>query len=236
MNQSLQVKTSLMILILFLGGAAGCAGQSPSTQPPAPPSPQPTLAPTAEPPGSPAPALPSGWQTRSAGANQGQCSYAIDHPSDMDGASQGDYSWSLNVATTGPSGPVTNFIYISVIPDDFQSSEPGAIYNYDPAETQTLLNMPVGASGSLREDPNLAPSFTYTRLPDRTLSNQPAQTYQNTQPWEFPPGIKEIRYYLKANGCTYLIGGYLATVGSGQPGAIDEDLFDQIMATFRLAP
>ncbi|MEO7840406.1 MAG: hypothetical protein ABIU06_13745 [Anaerolineales bacterium] len=57
-----------------------------------------------------------------------------------------------------------------------------------------------------------------------------------TQPWKFPLGTKEIRYTLQANGCTYLIGGYLATVGSGQPGAIDEELFDQVIATFRLTP
>ena len=103
------------------------------------------------------------------------------HSSDMDGASQGTYSWSLSVSATEPSRPVPNFIYISV-----------------------------------------------------ALSNQTAQTYENTQPWEFPLGTKEIRYYLKANGCTYLVGGYMATVGSGQPGAIDEELFDQIIATFRL--
>jgi hypothetical protein len=155
----------------------------------------------------------------------------------MEAARQGTYNWLLSVTATDPSGPVPNFIYISVIPDGFPRSgeEPGAIYNYDPAETQTLLNMQVGESKSLREDPNLTSSFTYTRLPDTTLGGQAAQTYENTQPWEFPPGTKEIRYYSKGNGCTYLIGGYIATVGSGQPGAIDEELFNQIVATFRLA-
>jgi hypothetical protein len=153
----------------------------------------------------------------------------------MDGTSQGMYSWSLRVSASEPVGLVSNFIYISVIPDDFQGG-PGEIYNYDPAETQTLLNMQVGESKSLRDfDPNLAPWFTFTRLPDTALSNQAAQTYENPQPWEFPAGTKEIRYYLKANGCTYLIGGYMSTVGSGQSGAIDEELFDQIIATFRLA-
>ena len=34
----------------------------------------------------------------------------------------------------------------------------------------------------------------------------------------------------------YLIGGYLSTVGSGQAGAIGEELFDEIIATFRLSP
>jgi hypothetical protein len=140
----------------------------------------------------------------------------------------------LNFAVEEPGGPVPNFLYVSVIPDDFQSSEPGAIYNYDPGETQTLLDMQIGESRSLRDfDPNLAPSFTYTRLPDTTLSDQSAQTYENTQPWEFPPSTEEIRYYLKAKGCTYMIGGYLSTVGSGQPGSIGRELFDAIIATFR---
>jgi hypothetical protein len=123
-----------------------------------------------------------------------------------------------------------------VIPDNFPPGGDETIYNYDPGEAQTLLDLQVGESWTLREDPTLADWFTYTRLPDAVLNHQPAQAYENTQPWEFPPGTEEIRYYLKANGCTYLIGGYLATVGSGQPGWIDEELFDQILATFRLGP
>jgi hypothetical protein len=202
-----------MILSSLLAGLAGCAPAS-------------TAVPT--------PTLQPGWETYT---NQGQCSYSISHPSNMDGVSQGTYSWTLSVAATEPSGPAPNFVYLSVIPDDFQSAEPGMIYNYDPVETQTLLNLQVGESKSLRDfDPNLAPWFTYTRLPDTQLGGQAAQTYENSQPWEFPAGTKEIRYYRKANGCTYLIGGYMATVGSGQPGAIDQELFDQIIATFRLAP
>ena len=212
-----QVSTKLIILSIFLAGVAGCA--APSTPPAAPPT----------------PTLPPGWETYSASTDQGKCGYAISHPSDMDVTSQGTYSWIFGpAATEDPGGPIPNFIYISVIPDGFESSEPGTIYNYDPAETQTLLNLQVGENTSLRDDPSLADWFTYTRLPDTTLSNQTAQAYENTQPWEFPLGTKEIRYYLKANGCTYLVGGYVATVGSGQPGAIDEELFNQIVAAFRL--
>ena len=205
------VSTRLIVLSILLGGVAGCAPAS-------------TVLPT--------PTLPAGWETYT---HEGQCGYSISHPSNMDGASQDTYSWILSPTAAEPSEPAPNFIYISVIPNDFQSNEPGIIYNYEPVETQTLLNLQVGESRSLRDDPNLADWFRYTRLPDRTLSNQTSQVYENTQPWEFPPGTKEIRYYLKANGCTYLIGGYLATVGSGQPGAIDQELFDQIIATFRLA-
>jgi hypothetical protein len=32
-----------------------------------------------------------------------------------------------------------------------------------------------------------------------------------------------------------MIGGYLTAAGSDAPRAIDEELFDQIIATFRLA-
>jgi hypothetical protein len=211
MTAGTQVGTSLMILSIVLAGVAGCAPES-------------TVVPT--------PTLPPGWETYT---NQGQCGYSISHPSNMDGAGQDTYSWILSSTAAEPGGSVPNFVYISVILDDFQSGGEEIIYNYDPVETQTLLNMQVGESRSLRDDPTLADWFSYTRLPDEVLSNQTVQTYENPQPWEFPPGTKEIRYYLRANGCTYLIGGYMATVGSGQPGAIDEELFDQIIATFRLA-
>jgi hypothetical protein len=215
MMKSLHAVTSLMMVSILLGWVVGCA-------PPGTPVSVP-----------PAPALPPGWVTYSNDPNGG-CGFAIDNPSDMQGAIQNANSWILNRMTTDLSGPFPNFIYISMIPDDFQSTEPGAIYNYNPAETQTLMNLQVGESRSLREDPTLAPSFTYTRLPDTTLASQAAKAYENAQPWEFPPGTKELRYYLQAGGCTFLVGGYLSTVGTGQPGAIDEDLFEQIIATFRL--
>jgi hypothetical protein len=153
----------------------------------------------------------------------------------MEVTGQGTNSWSLFVSSTEPSGPVPNFVYVSVIPDNFQGGA-GEIYNYDPAATEVLLNMQVGESKSVHPDANLTSGFTFTRLPDTTLSNPTAQTYENTEPWEFPAGTKEIRYYLKANSCTYLFGGYMATVGSGQPGGIDEELFNQIIATLRVIP
>jgi hypothetical protein len=152
----------------------------------------------------------------------------------MQGTSQATDSWTLNSTRTEPSGPATNFIYISVIPPGFQGG-PGEIYNYDPVDTQTLLNMQVGESKNLRETLNISQGFTFTRLSDTILSNQPAQTYENLQPWEFPVGTKEIRYYLQSNGCIYLIGGYLDATGSDQLGALDEELFNEITATFRLA-
>ncbi|HET6822216.1 MAG TPA: hypothetical protein VFH34_06185 [Anaerolineales bacterium] len=207
--------TCLIILCIFFGSVAGCIPQS--TPPAAQPTP--TIAPGCD-----------------RFVNEGQCGYVIDFPADMDGAQQGTYSWIVSPTTAEPSGPAPNFIYISVIPDDFQSDGNEIIYNYDPVETRTLLSLQVGESRSLRDDPNLASWFTYTRLQDTALGNQTAQAYENDQPWEFPLGTKEIRYYLQVNSCTYLIGGYMATVGSGQPGAIDQELLEQILATFRMEP
>ena len=175
--------------------------------------------------------LPSGWETYTSQ----QCGYSISHPQEMDITSMGPYSWSINFTSTEPSGPDPNFVYVSVIPGDFQGGA-GEIYNYDPAVTEILLNMQVGESKSVHPDPNMAPGFTYTRLPDTTFGNQTAQTYENTQPWEFPAGANEIRYYLQANGCTYMIGGYFPSLDSGEPRTMSHELFDEIIATFQASP
>jgi len=220
----------LVLLSLFVGGVAGCAqvGTPPVDlatptllSMPSPAAPVEATLPS-----------PSGWETY---ISQGQCGYAISHPSDMQGTSQGTYSWILSPSATDPNGPVPNFVYVSVIPDGFQS-EAGEIYNYDPVDAEILLNIQVGESRPLRDDPNTAQWFTYTRLPDTILNNHATQTYENTQPWEFPMGTKEIRYYLQDNGCTYLIGGYLDATSSNQSGEINEALFDRIIDTLRLTP
>jgi hypothetical protein len=228
-----QLGMRVAILSLVFSGVVGCA---PATQPVDPATPVTTAAATQ--PTDPATApvveatLPSGWESYT---SPGPCGYTISFPADMEGASQNMYSWLLNYPGTEPNGPYPNFVYVSVIPADFQGGA-GEIYNYDPAAAQTLLSMQVGESKSLHEDPNLAPSFTYTRLTDTTLSDSAAQTYENVQPWEFPAGTKEVRYYLQGNGCTYLVGAYMDSTGSGEPGRISQARFDEIMATFRIQP
>jgi hypothetical protein len=114
----------------------------------------------------------------------------------MDVAGQSEHSWILNYKATETGSPIPNFVYISVIPDDFRNDKSGVIYNYEPGETQTLLDMQVAESRSLRDDPILESWFTYTRLSDTMLGNQAAKAYENSQPWEFPLGTKEIRYYV----------------------------------------
>jgi len=150
----------------------------------------------------------------------------------MEGTDSGDYSWMLGTKLANPDDGARNFVYVSVIPEGFQNN-PGDIYNYDKSEADILLNLQVGESKSLREDITLE-GFTYTRKPDTTLTGQAAKTYENAQPYEFPDGTKEIRYYLQAGAYTYLIGGYIDTTGSNQPGAINEELFNQIVATLRV--
>ena len=149
---------------------------------------------------------------------------------------QGTYSQIIGFRLANPDEGARNFVYVSVIDEEIQSMDEEGVYNYDPTEAEILLNMQVGESQSVREVQNVAQWFTYQRMPDTPIGGHAAQSYQNVQPWEFPGGTKEIRYYLTLNGCTYLIGGYLDTTSSNQPGAITEELFDQIVATVGLGP
>jgi hypothetical protein len=151
----------------------------------------------------------------------------------MEGTDSGDYSWTLGMKQANPDEGARNFVYVSVIPAGFQSSG-GDIYNYNTAEADILLNMQVGESKSLREGLDIAAGFSYTRQPDTILDGQAAKVYESMQPWEFPQGTKEIRYYVQTEEYTYMLGGYVDTTGSNQPGAITEAVFDQIVATFRV--
>lgn len=173
-----------------------------------------------------------GWVTN---ASQ-RCEYAIDYPSEMQVTDEQAYSRTLGFKLDTPGGVARNFVYVSVIVPEAQNMEAGSIYNYDPAEADILLNMQVGESKPSRDIAAVAQWFTYQRLPDTPIAGHVAQTYENTQPWEFPDGTKEIRHYLSLNECTYLIGAYLDTTRSNQPGAIGEELFNQIVATIQLIP
>lgn len=173
--------------------------------------------------------LPDGWVTH---ANQG-CQYEISYPPEMQIADQDATSQLLAFNIDSPGRGATNFIYVSLVDQDGPATGE-VIYNYDAAETETLLNMQVGEIKALRDIADVAPWFTYERLPDTTIAGHEAQTYENAQPWEFPIGTKEIRYYLTTNDCLYLIGAYFDTTGSNYSGAIDEKLFDQVIATINL--
>jgi hypothetical protein len=129
-----------------------------------------------------------------------------------------------------------NFIYVSVIDQEFRSLNLEDIYNYDPAVADLMLNLQVGESQAVHPVSDLAQWFTFQRLADTAISGYSAQAYENLQPWEFPEGTKEIRYYLSQNGCMYQIGAFVDTTQSNQPGTITEDLFHQIVDTVQVMP
>jgi hypothetical protein len=234
-----QLGLALISLGLLLVGVVGCAAQSqvtltPTTATDLPTNPTEifptdTATPMREQPSTEpaAPATVSNWETYTSPS----LSYSIRYPTDMAGSDNGSYSWTLAKTPTNPEDVTRNFIYVSVIPVDFKG-EDGEIYNYNKPETDILLNMQVGESKSLRED--TTEGFTYIRKPDTIISGQPAMTYENTQPWEFPAGTKEIRYYLQTDMYLYLIGGYIDTTGANQSGAITEELFNEIIATLQV--
>ncbi len=229
----------LVLGILFISGCNPSAATQPSaTSFPIPSASEPQAVPTTPvaTASSEAP-IPAGWTTHSSQ----KCEYAISYPSEMLAHAQNPYSETIIFNLANPEEGARNFIYVSVIAPEIQNMVKQGVYfhdvyNYDPVETEILLNMQVGETKAVYEIANTAPSFTYQRKPDTQINGYAAQTYERMQPWEFPMGTKEIRYYLSQNGCTYLIGGYMDTTGSNQPGAITEELFQQIVATIRLTP
>jgi hypothetical protein len=214
------------------------AGCSPVPSVSAPGADAPGAAPTTLPAwDAPAAAIPAGWATHKGE----QCEYAISYPPEMQVTDQNAYSQLINFPVADQDAGARNFIYVSVVTPEIQEKVSAGnyladVYNYDPAATDTLLSMQVGESESAHPAPAMESGFTYQRQPDATLGGFTVMTYENAQPWEFPPGTKEIRNYASLNGCTYLVGGYVDTTGSDMPGAINEDLFQQIMGTVQLTP
>jgi hypothetical protein len=181
--------------------------------------------------------IPAGWVTHTSQ----QCEYAISYPSEMVAHAQNPYSETILFNLPDPEEGARNFLYVSVIDPEIQNrAKQGAylneVYNFDPVEMNILLDMQVGESKPVHEFPNVESGFTFQRQMDAVIGDQTALTYERVQPWEFPIGTKEIRYYLSLNGCIYMIGGYMDMTGSNQLGAITEDLFHQIVATIRLMP
>jgi hypothetical protein len=236
-----QRRIALWLASLLLVVAVGCAPASPQ-QPAQPASTatelpstitEPPPTPTAPPPTAASEAFaPAGWVTYTSQ----RCGYALSLPADMGLWDEEPYSRTFGFKLADPGQGARNFVYISVIDQDIQSMGVESIYNYDPAEANLLLGLQVGESKAVRDLEGIASSFTYQRLSDTTIGGYAARSYENLKPWEFPEGTVEMRYYLSLDGCTYQIGGYLDTTQSNQPGAITEDLFNQILATIRVSP
>jgi len=176
--------------------------------------------------------VPEGWLKVSRKVQS--CEYSLNYPADMEFTDQGINSRFLGYKPADPDGMAWNFIYVSIISDELQTSGAEEIYNYNPTAAGLLLELQIGESASIHGNAEVASSFTYQRLPDRIISEQIAQAYENVQPWEFPTGTKEIRYYVSVSGCTYQIGGYLDTTQSNESGTIAEDLFNKIIDSIRI--
>ncbi len=183
--------------------------------------------------------VPAGWETYTSASQQ--CGYVIGYPPELKASDQTPYSQLFAFDLPESDAGARNFIYVSVITPEIQIAVKDGIYNhevynYDPAAMEILLNLQVGESKPVHQAPSVASGFTFERKPDTQLGGHFALTFENLQPWEFPAGTKEIRYALSLDGCTYLIGGYMDTTQSNQPGAITEELFDQIIAAIQVMP
>lgn len=181
--------------------------------------------------------VPAGWATYTSQ----QCEYAISYPAEIEVTDQTPYSQTFAFKHANQDGMARNFLYVSLITPEIQKMVDAGIYdhsvyNYQPSQAGMLLDMQVGEIKALHANPNVGSGFTYQRLPDTLVGGATAQAYENAEPWEFPRGTKEIRYFVSRDGCTYLIGGYVDTTGSTQAGAITEDLFQQIIATIQMMP
>jgi hypothetical protein len=183
--------------------------------------------------------VPAKWLTYTSASQQ--CKYMISYLPETQVTEQTPYSQTFAYKLTDSDAGARNFIYMSVVTPEIQNMVKDGlynhdVYNYDPVATETLLNMQIGESKSVHQAPSMEVGFTFERKPDTQISSYTAQTYENLQPWEFPGGTKEIRYYLSLDGCTYLIGGFVDTTESNQPGAITESLFQQMIATVQVMP
>ena len=167
-----------------------------------------------------------------------QCDFTISTPPGMYLTNEDPYSEIYAVFLENPEAGMRNFVYVSVISPEIQNLvKAGAyqneVYNYDPKVTETLLGLAVGKNISVSD---LDTGFTYERKPGTQISGYTTQAYENIQPWEFPLGTKEMRYYVSVSDCMYQIGGYVDTTESDQPGSITEELFSEIVATIQLLP
>ena len=180
---------------------------------------------------------PAGWMTYTS-ANS-QCGYVISYPPELQVTEETPYSQTFGFQLTDSDAGARNFLYVSVVTPEVQNIiKEGRyehdVYNYDPAATEILRNMQIGESKLAHQSPSMEIGFTFERKPDTQINGYTARSYENLNPWEFPSGTKEIRYLLPLDRCTYLIGGYMDSTGSNQPGAIAEELFNQIFASIQL--
>lgn len=125
----------------------------------------------------------------------------------------------------------TNFapllLYINIIPDDYNGPN---LYNYNPTDTEKLLNLDVGQEVVINgaEGQSYAKSFTYKRGSNINIDNFQAKTFQNDNPWEFPKGTREKRLFIKRNSSLIQLGTYIDSQ------EVTEKKFNEILSTLKI--
>lgn len=173
--------------------------------------------------------IPTNWE----GYTNESLGYSIHYPSGYEASSNGTNSIKITKRINIIGQGSTNFIYVSVIPDDFQGNE-GTIYGYIPKDLDIMQNMQIGEATSLSgsDERNLSGENIYTRISDAQIAGLQVKAYRNSMPSGFPDGTTEYRYLLNREAKTYLIGGYVG--GSNSSTDISENEFQQIISTIQL--
>lgn len=172
--------------------------------------------------------IPDNWQTY----KNEQFNYSLSHPKEFQVTQSSANGIMIAKSSKVPDNGPVNFVYVSVIPSNYPEGESGKIYNYRAPIIQQLEQMSIGESKIVTDNKTQAEWYAYFREQDTKISGFTAKKFINTKPWEFPSGVREIRYILTQGDNLYLIGGYLDAKGS--PYFISEDQFNKIIGTVKL--
>lgn len=159
--------------------------------------------------------------------------YSISYPDAYSVESNGDYSILILKTDKQPGFGPANFIYVSVVPPD-QSTNEGEIYNFNHVQYNKLQKLGIGEKVALADtnQPDLNAWFTYTRVDDSEIDGHPAERFENTKPWEFPPGTTEVRFIFESDGYIYLMGYYYG--GESLQDPLDPREAFRIISSFKL--
>ena len=167
--------------------------------------------------------VPSDWLEYSSTEAQ----YSIFFPSHINSNCYNPYSCQFSGLTSLGNGPAS-LVYVSVIPSNVRLAD-GSIYNYDASESAILSTIKTGETKTTRPSPEskeLETFYRYKRLPDTRINNHTAKVFENSRPWEFPSGTKELRYIITNDTGMYMIGAYT------HPDGITEEIARTIIGSF----
>lgn len=173
----------------------------------------PSLIPTSDP--------TANWKTYT----NNQYGFSISFPSDFEINKQADNQSFIIERILNRPGKNSNFLYITIITTG-QNMIKNNIYAYDPKETNILLDMQIGVSKSIRPKDLLSKFWTYRRIQDVSIDGLQARSFENNNPWEFPPGTIERKMYLTKGNMMYIIGFLYGK-------DLSENFFNQILSTFK---